>query len=196
MFQRKIIVISLLTLPLLQSDIRISWKVSLPWVLTNHRRFKRKHYHCFLLTRTFLGSSRRATMLTAQYSLKTDQHDRTITIRNWENCRVRAHHAKSRRLQFTQASGRSIALSSGSSLSVFFSFQALCLAPSRELARQIMSVVTAMGKYTNVQTEYAIKENLPRDATNITAQIIIGTPGTMMDLIRRKVHRDLNLFGI
>jgi len=50
-----------------------------------------------------------------------------------------------------------------------------------------MSVVTAMGKYTNVQTEYAIKENLPRDATNITAQIIIGTPGTMMDLIRRKV---------
>ncbi|PPQ95750.1 hypothetical protein CVT26_015876 [Gymnopilus dilepis] len=65
--------------------------------------------------------------------------------------------------------------------------QALCLAPSRELARQIMSVVTTMGKYTNVQTEYAIKENLPRDATNITAQIIIGTPGTMMDLIRRKV---------
>ncbi|KAF8969172.1 P-loop containing nucleoside triphosphate hydrolase protein [Flammula alnicola] len=65
--------------------------------------------------------------------------------------------------------------------------QALCLAPSRELARQIMSVITAMGKYTNVQTEYAIKENLPRDATNITAQIIVGTPGTMMDLMRRKV---------
>ena len=54
-----------------------------------------------------------------------------------------------------------------------------------------MSVVTAMGKYTNVQTEYAIKENLPRDATNITAQIIIGTPGTMMDLIRRKVRKIL-----
>lgn len=51
-----------------------------------------------------------------------------------------------------------------------------------------MSVVTSMGKYTNVQTEYAIKDNLPRDATNITAQIIIGTPGTMMDLIRRKAN--------
>jgi ATP-dependent RNA helicase DDX19/DBP5 len=50
-----------------------------------------------------------------------------------------------------------------------------------------MSVVTAMGKYTNVQTEYAIKDNLPRDATNITAQIIVGTPGTMVDLMRRKV---------
>ncbi|KAF9485145.1 DEAD-domain-containing protein [Pholiota conissans] len=65
--------------------------------------------------------------------------------------------------------------------------QALCLAPSRELARQIMSVITAMGKYTNVQTEYAIKDNLPRDATTITAQIIVGTPGTMFDLIRRRV---------
>lgn len=50
-----------------------------------------------------------------------------------------------------------------------------------------MSVVNTMGKFTNVQTEYAIKENLPRDATNITAQIIVGTPGTMYDLIRRRV---------
>jgi len=50
-----------------------------------------------------------------------------------------------------------------------------------------MSVITAMGKFTNVQTEYAIKDNLPRDATNVTAQIIVGTPGTMTDLIRRKV---------
>jgi ATP-dependent RNA helicase DDX19/DBP5 len=57
-----------------------------------------------------------------------------------------------------------------------------------------MSVVTAMGKYTNVQTEYAIKENLPKDATNITAQIIIGTPGTMMDLIRRKVCENRSYF--
>ena len=65
--------------------------------------------------------------------------------------------------------------------------QALCLAPSRELARQIMSVVVAMGKFTNVQTEYAIKDNLPRNATNVTAQIIVGTPGTMTDLMRRKV---------
>ncbi|KIK10013.1 hypothetical protein K443DRAFT_136113 [Laccaria amethystina LaAM-08-1] len=65
--------------------------------------------------------------------------------------------------------------------------QALCLAPSRELARQIMSVVVAMGKFTNVQTEYAIKDNLPRNATNITAQIIVGTPGTMTDLMRRRV---------
>ncbi|EIW57287.1 DEAD-domain-containing protein [Trametes versicolor FP-101664 SS1] len=65
--------------------------------------------------------------------------------------------------------------------------QALCLAPSRELARQIMSVVVAMGKFTSVQTEYAIKENLPKGASKVTAQVIVGTPGTMTDLIRRKV---------
>jgi len=65
--------------------------------------------------------------------------------------------------------------------------QALCLAPSRELARQIMSVVVAMGKFTQVQTEYAIKDNLPKDAKHITAHIVVGTPGTMTDLMRRKV---------
>jgi ATP-dependent RNA helicase DDX19/DBP5 len=65
--------------------------------------------------------------------------------------------------------------------------QALCLAPSRELARQIMSVVVSMGKFTPVQTEYAIKESVPRSATSVTAHIIVGTPGTMTDLIKRKV---------
>ncbi|KAI6025901.1 P-loop containing nucleoside triphosphate hydrolase protein [Pisolithus orientalis] len=65
--------------------------------------------------------------------------------------------------------------------------QAICLAPSRELARQIMSVVVAMGKFTSVQTEYAIKDNLPKDVSRITAHIVVGTPGTMIDLLRRKV---------
>lgn len=57
-----------------------------------------------------------------------------------------------------------------------------------------MSVITAMGKFTNVQTEYAIKDNLPRDATNVTAHIIVGTPGTMTDLIRRKVSQNKENF--
>ncbi|KAI0033536.1 DEAD-domain-containing protein [Vararia minispora EC-137] len=65
--------------------------------------------------------------------------------------------------------------------------QALCLAPSRELARQIMTVVASMGKFTEVQTEYAIKDYLPRDAKHISAQVIVGTPGTMTDLVRRRV---------
>jgi hypothetical protein len=50
-----------------------------------------------------------------------------------------------------------------------------------------MSVVVAMGKFTPIQTEYAIKDNLPKDAKHITAHIVVGTPGTMTDLMRRKV---------
>ena len=50
-----------------------------------------------------------------------------------------------------------------------------------------MNVVITMGKYTAVQTEYAIKDHLPKDASNITAQIIVGNPGTMFDLMRRRV---------
>ncbi len=44
-----------------------------------------------------------------------------------------------------------------------------------------------MGKFTQVQTEYAIKDHLPKGASRITAQVIVGTPGTMTDLMRRKV---------
>lgn len=44
-----------------------------------------------------------------------------------------------------------------------------------------------MGKFTNVQTEYAIKDNLPKGASTITAHIVVGTPGTMTDLMKRKV---------
>ena len=50
-----------------------------------------------------------------------------------------------------------------------------------------MSVVSAMGKFTPVQTEYAIKDHLPKTTTRINAHIVVGTPGTMFDLIRRRV---------
>lgn len=50
-----------------------------------------------------------------------------------------------------------------------------------------MSVVVSMGKFTPIQTEYAIKDHLPRTTAHVSAQIIVGTPGTMTDLIRRKI---------
>lgn len=68
--------------------------------------------------------------------------------------------------------------------------QALCLAPSRELARQIMDVVQAMGKYTNVKAGYAIKDTM-RAGAAMTEHIIVGTPGTVLDVIRRqRLHVD------
>ncbi|KAJ2005792.1 RNA helicase required for poly(A+) mRNA export [Coemansia thaxteri] len=63
--------------------------------------------------------------------------------------------------------------------------QALCLAPSRELARQIMEVVQQMGKYTPVKAAYAIKDSLEKGG-KIDAHIVIGTPGTVTDLIRKR----------
>ncbi|XP_031103771.1 DEAD-box ATP-dependent RNA helicase 38 [Ipomoea triloba] len=62
--------------------------------------------------------------------------------------------------------------------------QALCICPTRELAIQNMEVLLKMGKYTGITSELAI----PADAANyipinkrppVTAQVIIGTPGTI-----------------
>ncbi|KAJ2853338.1 RNA helicase required for poly(A+) mRNA export, partial [Coemansia asiatica] len=63
--------------------------------------------------------------------------------------------------------------------------QALCLLPSRELARQTMDVVEKMGKYTPMKAKYAIKDSVKRGEV-IDAHIVIGTPGTVADLIRKR----------
>eukprot|EP00842_Homolaphlyctis_polyrhiza_P005697 jgi/Hompol1/6128/HPOL_001611-RA len=63
--------------------------------------------------------------------------------------------------------------------------QAICLAPARELARQILDNVREMGKYTKVTTAHAIKDAFKRDE-KVKAQIVVGTPGTVQDLIKRR----------
>lgn len=62
--------------------------------------------------------------------------------------------------------------------------QALLLAPSRELARQIQGVVQSIGRLCdNLFTAAAIKGAIARN-DRIKASIIVGTPGTVCDLIR------------
>ncbi|KAI9468069.1 MAG: P-loop containing nucleoside triphosphate hydrolase protein [Benjaminiella poitrasii] len=63
--------------------------------------------------------------------------------------------------------------------------QAICLAPSRELARQIMDVVEKMGQFTNVTTKLVVKDSLKRNEP-VHAQIVVGTPGTVADAIKRR----------
>ena len=48
-----------------------------------------------------------------------------------------------------------------------------------------MAVVVEMGKNTPVQTAYAIKDAPSKD-TKVTQQIVVGTPGTMADMLRRR----------
>jgi ATP-dependent RNA helicase DDX19/DBP5 len=60
--------------------------------------------------------------------------------------------------------------------------QAICVCPSRELARQIMDVADQMGQYvTGLTKRLASKDTLER-GERITDHIIVGTPGTIKDV--------------
>ncbi|KAG0137698.1 P-loop containing nucleoside triphosphate hydrolase protein [Tuber indicum] len=63
--------------------------------------------------------------------------------------------------------------------------QAVCLAPTRELARQIQRVAQTMGQFTNVKTQFAIP-NMVKCGQRIDAHNVVGTPATVLDLIQRK----------
>lgn len=64
--------------------------------------------------------------------------------------------------------------------------QAICLAPSRELARQTVEVIQEMGKFTDIKTQLIVPDSFEKNQ-NISAHIVVGTPGTVTDLIRRKL---------
>lgn len=64
--------------------------------------------------------------------------------------------------------------------------QALALAPSRELARQIEGVINAIGRFIeSLKVAAAIPGALPRGEA-VKSAVIVGTPGTVIDIIRRK----------
>ncbi|PWN49299.1 ATP-dependent RNA helicase DBP5, partial [Violaceomyces palustris] len=63
--------------------------------------------------------------------------------------------------------------------------QAIVLAPSRELARQIMEVVQTMSKFTKVKTALSLPDEVKR-GDKVDAHLIVGTPGKTFDLIKSK----------
>lgn len=64
--------------------------------------------------------------------------------------------------------------------------QCVCICPVRELARQVAEVAQTLGKFTRIKTMVAI----PGSAREpIRAQIVVGTPGTILAKIR---HRELD----
>ncbi|SPC62761.1 probable DBP5 - RNA helicase [Ustilago sp. UG-2017b] len=63
--------------------------------------------------------------------------------------------------------------------------QAVVLAPSRELARQIMDVVLTMSKFTDVTTCLCLPDEVKR-GEKISAQLVVGTPGKTFDMIKSK----------
>jgi ATP-dependent RNA helicase DDX19/DBP5 len=66
--------------------------------------------------------------------------------------------------------------------------QALVLAPTRELARQIAGVAVLMGSFLQ-DKGLKVTEAVPNPAMKgqqYQGQIIVGTPGTVMDMIKRR----------
>ena len=67
--------------------------------------------------------------------------------------------------------------------------QALILAPTRELASQIVKVVMAIGDYLGVTTMACIGgTNVRQDMDKLRAgvQLVVGTPGRVFDMINRR----------
>lgn len=65
--------------------------------------------------------------------------------------------------------------------------QALVLAPTRELARQIVGVVQVMGAHIDGLTVGAL---VPMDANRnrkVDSPVVVGTPGTVQDLIKKRL---------
>ena len=70
--------------------------------------------------------------------------------------------------------------------------QAVILAPTRELAKQIQKVVFELGDYMNVSSHVCIGGTSVRENARILSkgvQIVVGTPGRIFDLINRGALR-------
>ncbi|NXC45011.1 DDX25 helicase, partial [Penelope pileata] len=60
--------------------------------------------------------------------------------------------------------------------------QCLCLAPTYELALQIGHLVEKMGQFcTDIKVAYAVQGNRVSPGTVLQEQVVIGTPGTVLD---------------
>uniref|UniRef100_A0A671THE1 RNA helicase n=1 Tax=Sparus aurata TaxID=8175 RepID=A0A671THE1_SPAAU len=69
--------------------------------------------------------------------------------------------------------------------------QCLCIVPTYELALQIGQVIEQMGKFCpDVKMAYAIRGNRMERGTKLQEQIVIGTPGTVLDWCTKYRHID------
>lgn len=79
--------------------------------------------------------------------------------------------------------------------------QALILAPTRELAQQIQSVVLAIGTHLSISCQAFVGgTGLRDDITRLESgvQVVVGTPGRVFDLIQRGILRTdrLKIFAL
>ncbi len=66
--------------------------------------------------------------------------------------------------------------------------QAIVLAPTRELARQIKGVIMVMGSFLpNLNVEIAVPVDTASRGRRMEGSVVVGTPGTVVDLLRRRL---------
>eukprot|EP00698_Gefionella_okellyi_P023993 TRINITY_DN8352_c0_g2_i1.p1 TRINITY_DN8352_c0_g2~~TRINITY_DN8352_c0_g2_i1.p1 ORF type:complete len:456 (+),score=112.55 TRINITY_DN8352_c0_g2_i1:44-1411(+) len=75
--------------------------------------------------------------------------------------------------------------------------QALCVCPTRELARQIHEVASELAKFTapSINCAVLVKQTV-QSKQRLTQHLVVGTPGTVLDAIKTKAlpTRDLKIF--
>ena len=68
--------------------------------------------------------------------------------------------------------------------------QALILAPTHELAHQIQNVTNSIGKFLNIKTQLLVGgtsvENDKNQLLKKTPHVVVGTPGRVHDMLRRR----------
>jgi len=79
--------------------------------------------------------------------------------------------------------------------------QALVLAPTRELAQQIVKVIVALGDFMSVRTHACVGGTAVRDDIRTLQQgvhVVVGTPGRVYDMINRRALglNDVRLFAL
>jgi len=73
--------------------------------------------------------------------------------------------------------------------------QTLILAPTREVALQIVGVIKSIGSFCNVKTNAFIGgKSIKEDKANLkTCQIAVGTPGRILHLINENLMSTVNI---
>lgn len=72
--------------------------------------------------------------------------------------------------------------------------QALILAPTRELARQIVGVIQVMGQFLEgLVIGTAVPADTNARPARMDCSVVVGTPGTVIDLIRKRIMAANNL---
>lgn len=77
--------------------------------------------------------------------------------------------------------------------------QAICLAPSRELARQMLDSIQKLSKYLPITSTGIVKDAFKSNASGslkkrqmLTDHIIVGTPGIILDCLKRRQTINVN----